>query len=248
MKRYVFLTLSVIIACRLSTAQNIQYPVHFFLGDYSYATDKDKTTEIWEQNSDGSIAGKSIFEYSGGSFQSETMRLAVIDGKLNYCVYINEQDSENPQGEICFPLKSFDNDKFVFENLRHDFPKRIIYDFAGFNSIHARVEGDTSSMDFFYTRTNIDIPYKFNGIIIKLPFENKAGKIIEGVYDYFVVVNGINYFIKTMLSPPDRNSLDKYIDKEVQCKVLLKNGMWDADDANVQSRVGKYVILMEISD
>lgn len=248
MKRFVFLTTIVLIGLRFSQAQDNQYPLQLFLGEYTYITDKDKTTEIWEQNADGSISGKTIYEYSGGSFQAETMRLVILDGKLNYCVYLNEQDTENPEGEICFSLKSFENNKFTFENLRHDFPKRILYDFSGFNSIYASVEGDTSSIDFFYNREDTDISYKSKGRIIKLPFENKAGRVIDGVYDYFIVFNGINYFIKTMLPPLNRNGLDKYLDKEVLCNVLLKNGMWDSDDSNVQSRVGKYVILKDISE
>lgn len=227
-------------------SQSFDYPTHLFLGQYSSTTDKDKTTEIWEISADGELVGKTIYEYQGGSLLSETMRILIKENKLQYCATIMEQDPENPQGEICFTLKDYKDEMFTFENLNHDFPKRIMYDFSGFGTVNARVESDTSGFDIKFIREYTNTPVTIKGKIFKQPFENKAGKIIEGVYDYFLNIQGINYFIKMGKSSIKISELETLLNKDVTCSVIFNQGLWDADDNNQQSRVGKYVILTKL--
>lgn len=227
-------------------SQPTEYPTHLFLGQYTSTSDNDKTTEIWELNDDGNLIGKTIYEYQGGTIFSETMRFIYKDNIPYYCATIMEQNPENPQGEICFELKNYENEVFTFENQKHDFPKRIIYDFSGFGKVNARVEGDTSSFDIKYVREYTETPFTLKGKIIKRPFENKAGKIVKGVYDYFLIVQGINYFIKTNKSSLNISKLENLLNKEIICSVIFKLGLWDSDDNNQQSRVGKYVILTKL--
>lgn len=63
----------------------------------------------------------------------EFLRIAEVDGKLAYIA--------SPQGKTptIFPLKSSEASKVVFENLKHDFPQRIIYWRDG-EKLCARVE------------------------------------------------------------------------------------------------------------
>lgn len=227
-------------------SQSIVYPTHLFYGQYSSTTDKDKTTEIWEISDEGELVGKTIYEYQGGSMLSETMRIINKENELQYCATILEQDTENPQGEICFTLKNYKDEVFIFENLNHDFPKRIIYDFSGFGTVNARVEGDTSGFDIMFIREYTNLPITIKGKIFKQPFENRAGKIIEGVYDYFLNIQGINYFIKIGKSYINISELETLLDKEITYSVVFNQGLWDADDNNQQSRVGKYVIISKL--
>jgi len=65
----------------------------------------------------------------------EFLRIAVAtDGSIVYLA--------SPQGRPAteFPLKELTGDRAVFENLKHDFPQRIIYQRRGQN-LCARVEG-----------------------------------------------------------------------------------------------------------
>lgn len=246
MKIILFITFAALILIKSGYAQTNEYPNHLFLGQYTATTDKDKTTEIWEISADGELIGKTIYEYQGGTILSETMRIINNDIKLKYCATILEQDSENPQGEICFALKNYKEEVFTFENLNHDFPKRIIYDFSGFGMVNARIEGDTSGFDIKYIREYIETPFTLKGKIFKQPFENKAGKIVKGVYDYFLNVQGINYFIKISKSAIKISRLEELLNKEIIYSVIFNQGLWDSDDNNQQSRVGKYVIITKI--
>ncbi len=243
----IFIIFSVFLLLYTSVfSQSNEYPTHLFLGKYTSATDKDKTTEIWEISTAGDLIGKTVYEYQGGTILSETMRIINKDNKIYYCATILEQDPEKSQGEICFALKNYKDEVFIFENVNHDFPKRIIYDFSGFGMVNARIEGDTSGFDINYNREYSYVAFTLKGKIIKQPFENKAGIILEGVNDYFLCIQGINYFIKTGKFAIKISELEKLLNKEVSYSVIFNKGLWDADDNNQQSRVGKYVIITKL--
>jgi hypothetical protein len=228
-------------------SQTAEYPIHLFLGGFTMATDRDTTIEKWDFADDNELAGRTIFTYSGGSFLAETMRIVYLNGNLNYCSTILEQDPDNPQGEICFPLKTYNNYVFTFENLKHDFPKRIIYDFTNWRTIKARVANDTSAFDLEYERDyNVYQSYDLKGFFIKEQFVNKAGKTIDGIYDYFFKVQGISYFIKLRSNSVSKEEINKLSGREVKASIIFQEGLWDSDDNTHQSRIGKYVSIMKI--
>jgi hypothetical protein len=249
MNRILFFALfvSLFLITESSYSQKSDYPTHFFIGGFTRTTVNDTTKEMWDLVNDNELIGKTVYVYSEGSFMSETMRLVYINGKLNYCATILEQDPNNPQGEICFALKSYKDYVFTFENVNHDFPKRIIYNFSNWRIITARVEDDTSGYDLEYTRDyNLLLTYTMKGIFLKLPFENKIGEIVDEVYDYYLEVQGVNYFIKMRDNTIKKEKVDKVLNKEVKVSFMIKDGLWDADDNNYQSRIGKYVTVFEI--
>ena len=247
MKYIIIFIITILTLTDISDAQTTEYPTHLFLGEWVMKTDKDVTTEIWELNSAGDITGKTIYEYDRGSFMSEIMRLITLNGKLNYCATILEQDASSPQGEICFELKSYTERKFTFENLKHDFPKRIIYDFGDYNILKARVEGDTSGFDLtFQKKQDFITSYTLKGRFIKEQFVNKAGRKINGVFDYFFEIQGEKYFIKFAGGSVKVSDIESVLGNEIRADVIFKEGLWDTDDPNVQSRVGKYITITKI--
>ncbi|MBK6526445.1 MAG: hypothetical protein IPG07_13415 [Crocinitomicaceae bacterium] len=83
--------------------------------------------------------------------------------------------------------------------------------------------------------------------VIHEPFINKAGKLIEGAGDYFLVYEGQNWFIKFSAGTVLRSDVEKFEGKTATCTVMELDGLWDTNDPNVQSRVGKYVALYSIT-
>ena len=84
----------------------------------------------------------------GRTVEYEFIRIAQgADGKLAFTA----QPSGQPQAT--FPLLRHDADSFVFENLAHDFPQRVIYRRAGATGLHARIEGKGKGIDFPMSRT-----------------------------------------------------------------------------------------------
>jgi hypothetical protein len=74
----------------------------------------------------------------------EFLRIAEVDGKLAYIAM--------PQGKTptVFPLKSSEASKVVFENLKHDFPQRIIYWRDG-EKLCARIEAGEQGEQWCYS-------------------------------------------------------------------------------------------------
>ncbi|MCY1021116.1 DUF6265 family protein [Pyxidicoccus sp. MSG2] len=75
----------------------------------------------------------------------------VASGKTAFFEFIKIEASADgitmtpsPMGKpsVAFKMVSLDGKKAVFENLKHDFPKRIIYELRDDGSLAARIEGD----------------------------------------------------------------------------------------------------------
>ena len=97
------------------------------------------------------------------------------------------------------------------------------------------------------------------GSIIKKHFVNAAGRESESV-DYFLEISDtaiikVSYFIKFSESKITKKFIDDYLKKDFVVKspghllylrVVLRNGLWDTDDPNVESRIGPYIAIIEV--
>ena len=90
--------------------------------------------EDWEIHED-SLSGKGISIENGDTTVTETFALRMVKGKL---MYIARPASE-PM--IAFPVTSAANDKLVFENKAHDFPRKISYVKHGADSLIIELNG-----------------------------------------------------------------------------------------------------------
>lgn len=59
-------------------------------------------------------------------------------------------------GETSFALVSLEKRKAIFENKKHDFPKRIIYNFTVESKLTARVEDDERGFGFVMKKVGCD--------------------------------------------------------------------------------------------
>lgn len=84
--------------------------------------------------------------------------------------------------------------------------------------------------------------------VIYEPFVNKAGRLIEGAGDLFLVYDDQSWFIKFSAGTVLRSEVEKFIDTTATFSVMEMEGLWDTDDPNVQSRVGRYVAVFDIID
>jgi hypothetical protein len=111
--------------------------------------------EEWHKLSDSLYNGENYTIEKGKKQLFESVQLKYVKGVLCYAPTVKDQ---NEGKEIVFPLKEISDDgkKFIFENLEHDFPQRIIYHFKNKSTLDARVEGNVEgkerSSDFHFTR------------------------------------------------------------------------------------------------
>jgi hypothetical protein len=94
-----------------------------------------RVEEVWTNANGNLMLGMSKTVTAKGKVNFEFVRIAEVDGKLAYIA--------QPQGQplTTFPLKSLDATRVVFENLKHDFPQRILYWRKG-EQLCARIEGN----------------------------------------------------------------------------------------------------------
>ena len=95
--------------------------------------------EIWKMNEVGELLGEGISLKEGNKVVREKLRLEKIEDSLNYIAMVPDQ---NEGREITFSLNTNEAAQWSFENLNHDFPKRIIYVPQGLNRLLVKVKGD----------------------------------------------------------------------------------------------------------
>ena len=110
--------------------------------------DGSVVTETWLA-ADGGVmpgVGRTVAK---GRAQVEFMRLDEKDGRLAFTAIVGRQPP------VTFPLKSAAADEWVFENLAHDFPQRVILRRCGAGycpAIEGTVNGKLERMAWTYVR------------------------------------------------------------------------------------------------
>ena len=98
---------------------------------------RTQTDEHWSKVAGGSLIGMSRTISGERTVFFEFLR---IETRGNEIFYVAHPRAKNPGTD--FKLVKLSGQQAVFENLAHDFPKRIIYRKNADGSLTARVEGD----------------------------------------------------------------------------------------------------------
>ena len=80
--------------------------------------------------------------------------------------------------------------------------------------------------------------------IIAQMSSNKAGKPMGA--DLYLKHGSSSYYIKQMSCPADVLPMLKL--GKINATYEIKNGLWDTDNPEVQSRIGEYVVVYKVKD
>lgn len=116
--------------------------------------DGSEITESWIRTNDTVYSGQGKYIDSAGSvLSSEEIKIVLREDKLWYIPVVSNQNGGQPIG---FKEVSFSDTMIVFENMDHDFPKRIVYLKKGANEmlayIEGEIEGENQRIDYPYTK------------------------------------------------------------------------------------------------
>lgn len=103
-------------------------------------------TEHWMLPSGSDMIGGSTTASRDSTLEIEFLR--IHEGKRGSLNYIA---SPSGQKTTSFSLVSYSSNELVFENLKHDFPQRIIYKRDGDSLLTARVEGLHKGKEFAFS-------------------------------------------------------------------------------------------------
>jgi hypothetical protein len=96
----------------------------WFLGRWENNSEEGNLSEIWTRESDSSFIAETYFEIGSDTVFREKVRLEEVDGKLVYRASVSDQ---NAGKQVSFGITHSSANKLVFENPKHDYPKKITY-------------------------------------------------------------------------------------------------------------------------
>ncbi|MEJ5301919.1 MAG: hypothetical protein HPY80_06290 [Bacteroidales bacterium] len=102
--------------------------------------------EQWQKLNDSHFKGVSWYFSHGFPIMMEYLDITAENGQLTLCATVPGQ---NEGRKVCFAGRDTLSG-FIFENLQHDFPKKIAYQFTAENEIRVRLAGDPAR-DFSFT-------------------------------------------------------------------------------------------------
>lgn len=102
---------------------------------------------------------------------------------------------------------------------------------------------DSAVMGGPKTATSVSL---YKGKVVSGVFVNKVGRENPKIIDLYFEIEGEEYFIKFIDSKVKRNEMLEHADKELNVRASFHTGLWDTNDPNTQSRVGKYIVIYEI--
>jgi hypothetical protein len=112
----------------------------WLLGSWMDSTSDGKMVEIWNQINDSAYVGSSIYMAGADTIFFEEISLRKVNGKIYYVPSIQSQNDGLP---VFFAMTSSKKGEYVFENKKHDFPKKIVYTNPSDDSLIAYIEGPT---------------------------------------------------------------------------------------------------------
>jgi hypothetical protein len=148
MKRYLLVNIMWIVCCLFLTGCTLNRPepsgepkhqlFGWLPGTWALSAGKIRMAERWQRIDSTNMEGASWYVSGSDSVLMEKLRITVRDSGT---YYFAEVPTQNQGRRIDFRLVSSGQNRWVFENLQHDFPQRIIYERISSDSLKASVEG-----------------------------------------------------------------------------------------------------------
>ena len=114
-------------------------------GVWKIATKKGTLCEEWKKIGKNYLQNKGYIIKGSDTLITERVALTRTTEGIFYTSTVEDQNNKKP---VVFKMTSASNNRFIFENPKHDFPKQIFYQLVSADSLHAfiddGVEGTTA--------------------------------------------------------------------------------------------------------
>lgn len=117
----------------------------WFLGYWENVTKELVSKEIWTTKNDSTLFAESFVIMEKDTVFYEKVDLTERNDSLLYIVSVRDQNKEKP---VSFYLTKATDNLVVFENPKHDFPNKIVYQKMTSDSIVATIYGAKKSEVF----------------------------------------------------------------------------------------------------
>lgn len=114
----------------------------WLVGNWEMKQGKLTIVENWKEGKDSTLIGEGLVIKGNDTIVQEQMR---IDKVGDYWVFIAQINNNNP---VLFTLLPSSNSaELEFENLEHDNPQRVVYEYVSEKELHARTEADVKGKE-----------------------------------------------------------------------------------------------------
>ncbi|HJR99422.1 MAG TPA: DUF6265 family protein [Flavobacterium sp.] len=111
---------------------------NWLIGNWEYKTNIGTLSENWQKINDSTFKAQSLFIKDKDSIHNETILLQQNGDSLSYTTTIKGQNNNKP---ISFELINDNENELVFQNLKNDYPQKIVYKKAANNSLSTQIYG-----------------------------------------------------------------------------------------------------------
>ncbi|MES2811451.1 MAG: DUF6265 family protein [Bacteroidota bacterium] len=147
MKKLILLFTTLFLFSCGSKKEEKRFPLiekaQWFLGEWSNKSKMGDFTENWEKLSDSTFMGVSFVIKGKDTLFHENVVLEQKSDSLFYNVAIKG----NKEEITSFYLTSSSDKQMVFENPKHDFPTKIVYNLISPDSISASIHGKIKGIE-----------------------------------------------------------------------------------------------------
>lgn len=127
--------------------------LNWLSGEWVRASAVDLSSEKWEKKNDSTFYGVGLTIEGKDTVAFETMTIEEKKGKLYYIPVVKDQNGGKP---VEFALTASNENEWIFENPKHDFPTKIVYKKINNDSLYAEIsalkEGKEVKVPFPFSR------------------------------------------------------------------------------------------------
>ena len=127
-------------SCQNKSKKNFEQleKMNWLVGQWENKMPNGELTETWKKENDSTFTGSSFFINKKDTVHSESIVLTQLKEELLYSAIVIGQNNDK---SVDFKLTSSNENNFVFENPKHDYPQKIVYKKVNENSLVATISG-----------------------------------------------------------------------------------------------------------
>lgn len=142
MKNVIIIVVCVLfLSCQPSSDKKFEQleKMNWLVGQWENKMPEGILTETWTKTNDSTFSGTSYFIINkNDTVHSETILLTQLKDEL---IYSPKVKGQNDDKSVDFILTSNIENSFVFENPKHDYPKKIVYKKVAENGLITTISG-----------------------------------------------------------------------------------------------------------
>ena len=133
-----FIIATTLLSCKKESKENKLKTMDWLVGTWENKSDFGDIQERWEKVNDSVFQGYSYMIKGKDTLHSESIAMEIKDEQVLYIPIVKGQNNDQP---VIFLLTKQTPKQLVFENPKHDYPNKIVYNQITSDSLVAVISG-----------------------------------------------------------------------------------------------------------